>query len=696
MLLYSDQDNGEEASCIKVPFIQRGNIHASNTLRKLYDVIFSNIVSTEELKHWQVYVTRCGDMPEGERVFLCITRYALIIVLNYHILHYHAYFSSEISVRCTPERNEIEFTVRDKAWVSDTNARENFSFFKTYVFKTTQCENVEKSFKNLMRKSLLYPQGPSAHFNIRHSEMSASAAPGTTSDNVMIIPHRTFWHDNNNSGSTSGSNGYLPSGKMDNIVTSHEPAPHFPDSELQAHRTASSNGSIPGFGNSAGVFVSHAEINRETVRPKDLTLHTRGVAGNVAESKVNEAVSVSDNAQVEDSKPLKTNPDTPNQHTSVKEIWDSDPGHLPVSPHGHGYLKKITGGGSLDELTPEELGFDNLSYYPDHEETMPSFATTDEADNLPPPPPCPSFSLPFVEVPHRPAPKPPLESLTEDELILPERQPNRGLLRSQSFLNLDEDRVLHMYANIAQEMSSRNSIHDDFPYYRFYYNIGLIRVMYARMSKKLKRRNRLSKEMKQIDFNKLEDHEQWYDRDFKIRSKDLKFCNLYNIPPETSKTPYDYTKLDGDDDPYWTQNDLCFTIQRILEESPDVHHLLKELQIELDIPGDQLMQLQVLLSLTPTENDWRVLAEYIGLSSSDITIIEHFCYTYRSLAANVVLTHWMLTERHHMLEHGQSTSNPPCNWDSLVQFLDAHGRDDITVILRSTRENEHVEEITHF
>lgn len=86
------------------------------------------------------------------------------------------------------------------------------------------------------------------------------------------------------------------------------------------------------------------------------------------------------------------------------------------------------------------------------------------------------------------------------------------------------------------------------------------------------------------------------------------------------------------------------------------------------------------------------------MSGSDITIIEHFCYTYRTLAAHVVLTHWILRERHHLLEHGQSTSNPLCTWDNLVQFLDAHGRDDVTVMLRSRyyNENEHVEESTHF
>lgn len=383
-----------------------------------------------------------------------------------------------------------------------------------------------------MRKSLLYPQGPSAHFNIRHSELSASAAPGTTSDNVVIIPHQKMWHDNNNSGSTSGSNGWVTSAKVDNVVMFHEPVPHKPEEMLLAHQTASSNGSIPGSGNSAGVFVSHAEVSRVAERPKDLTLHKRGSAGNVAEGMVREAAPAGDNADVKDghAKKASTLEPSPSQHRMNKESNYSDPGRL-SSQHGHTPLKPIASGSNFDQLSPDEIGgFDNLSYFPDHEETALSFATNEEADSLPPPPPCTSFSHPFAMFPHRPAPEPPLESVAEnmdpEGLLVPERLPLLGLLRSCSFQNLkeDEDRAVHMYVNIAQEMSSRNSVHDDFPYYRFYYNVGMIRIMYARMSKKLKRRNRLSKEMTNIDFNKLEDHERWYDRDFKIRSKDLKFC----------------------------------------------------------------------------------------------------------------------------------------------------------------------------
>lgn len=93
---------------------------------------------SEELKHWQVNVVRCGEMLAGEKVYLCLTKNALIVVLNYHILHYHNYFSSQISVICVPDDNKVEFTVYDKTWVSDTNATESkYGILK--CFRYTRC-----------------------------------------------------------------------------------------------------------------------------------------------------------------------------------------------------------------------------------------------------------------------------------------------------------------------------------------------------------------------------------------------------------------------------------------------------------------------------------------------------------------------------------------------------------------------------
>lgn len=378
-----------------------------------------------------------------------------------------------------------------------------------------------------MRKSLSAPYGPRAHFNIRHSEMSASAAPGTTSDNVVIIPHRSGWHDNNNSGSTSDSNGHLPSGKMDNLVTLHDPKPHCLETQLPIHRTASSNGSIPGSGSSSAFALIPQEMRSDETEFSDLNFQKRGCQGDNALNTLQKAVPPASLPVKEESQTFRKEVDdsletpTPTQHTIPKAVWDSDP----VCLGSAGLHKKAITGGSFDDFSPEELGIDNLSYYPDHEEYTPTFATSDEVNSLPLPPPCSSFSQPFGEFSYKPQVLPPvLEKLMDEDFHIPERQPLRGLLRSRSSVNLNEDIFTHMYVNISQEMSSRNSVHDDFPYYRFYYNIGLVRVMFARMSKKLKRRDRLSKGLKEIDWNKLESHEQWYDRDFKGRNKDLKFC----------------------------------------------------------------------------------------------------------------------------------------------------------------------------
>lgn len=376
-----------------------------------------------------------------------------------------------------------------------------------------QCQEIEKNFRNLMRKSQQYPRGPSAHFNIWHSEMNALVVPGTTSDNVMIMHHDRHWHDNNNSGSTSGSNGYIPSGKLDNLETFHEtssvtdivPRPHYHESEHTALHTTSSNGSIPGSDNLAVMFVSHAEISRES-RPHEPLLDPGGV-------------------EAKDTVILTEHTTSPSPHDTIPKTIGGD--SAPFDNHHINLMHHHkTPSESNLEIFAAQVLCGNMAFYPEFTETAPKFATIDEADSLPPPPRCSSFSTPFVEFSHHSFIEPPsFMTSSEDELAVSERLPIHGILRSQSFLDLKyEDMAVHQYANITQELSSRGSVHDDFPYYRFYYNIGLIRVVRARMSKKLKRRNRFSREMKEVDFNKLEDHEQWYDRDFKVRTKDLKFC----------------------------------------------------------------------------------------------------------------------------------------------------------------------------
>lgn len=58
---------------------------------------------------------------------------------------------------------------------------------------------------------------------------------------------------------------------------------------------------------------------------------------------------------------------------------------------------------------------------------------------------------------------------------------------------------------------------------------------------------------------------------------------------------------------------LCITIQKLLEEDPKGNTLFTEVQRALDLTAEQLMEIQVLLSLVPAENNWKTLAEFIGM-----------------------------------------------------------------------------------
>lgn len=68
----------------------------------------------------------------------------------------------------------------------------------------------------------------------------------------------------------------------------------------------------------------------------------------------------------------------------------------------------------------------------------------------------------------------------------------------------------------------------------------------------------------------------------------------------------------------------------------------------------------------------------------EVSIIEHFVYTYRVLAAKVVLVHWVLS---------YSVGKIPleCNFENLELFLEEHGREDVLRILRTDRCNENVD-----
>ena len=78
---------------------------------------------------------------------------------------------------------------------------------------------------------------------------------------------------------------------------------------------------------------------------------------------------------------------------------------------------------------------------------------------------------------------------------------------------------------------------------------------------------------------------------------------------------------------------------------------------------------------------------FAGLVSEDISVIEHFCYTYKHLAAEIVLSHWVMQEKRGKL------LNKHCNRANLLMFLDEMGRDDILSHIKasSRRENEQIQ-----
>jgi hypothetical protein len=92
----------------------------------------------------------------------------------------------------------------------------------------------------------------------------------------------------------------------------------------------------------------------------------------------------------------------------------------------------------------------------------------------------------------------------------------------------------------------------------------------------------------------------------------------------------------------------------------------------------------------------------LGLDNSDVSIIEHFCYTYRYLAAKVVFIQWMVRHRKTIAGKQPDLLCPPCNHDILLQFLDSHDRDDIAMVMRNNKENNDTQlakeilESTHF
>lgn len=634
LLFHCDRGNGLGANCITVPILQRGNINATMALKKLHDAIQTNIAQNS-LKHWQVFVVRCDEIPVGQRVFLGLTNHAMFITVGCHIRHYHSFLSSEISSTTNAQYNEIVIRVQDISWTSRTPDTQNFSLVRSYVFQTAQFHQIETCIMDTLQMSRT---------------------------NSIIPPHNM---NSSNTRSSSSSNGYL-SGQYNSYInplsdTTDQQAPilvHFTDNDSSRSMSES--------------FVQNS-TTQHLQQPSISSLESSFISD---ETHTLSVVSEQKNTSIE--------------QTSVKKPTRrgvSQVGHLQASPSPHSpshdtdpcadksisvyHHKRQTEFGSLgancQDISVDEFDFQLMS---------PQFATGNEL-SLPLPPPCSATSQIFVVVPHRPLVPEPQTEDDEDETYVKYLYRDESLLRSCSTVDLSNSEMdSHSYINTVQTVYVRNSVFSDSPHYIFYYNLGFTKIV-SRMDKKIKRRNRLSKEIKQLDFNKLENHEIWFDRDFKIRDKDLKFCRLNKLNIEAEEKVYSRLDEPSNDDPYWN-GDLCVTLQLILQEN----HIFDEIQSTFDLSAEQLIAIQVLLSLVPALNNWKNLAEFIGLDSSNINVIEHFCYTYRELAAHVVFTHWMLQDH-----NGKSSIH--CSHDSLARFIEDIDRVDILNIVKSQNVNCH-------
>ena len=363
------------------------------------------------------------------------------------------------------------------------------------------------------------PKGPSPHWNIKHSELSASGMimPGTTSDNVTVLPHRSEVFDNNNT-SSSGSNGHIPNLFSTQVMLHPHPPPFHP----QHH---SGSGVQNTSWDSSGQFFSSASSNQLNNVSSDLQSSNELVPhGHFTTDK--SSFSPGERKQ-------STKIDSP---ASCQTFSGTDPegwvGSLPRHRRQFSDTAvKAPAGVFIIESEPIENSW--------------RFVEQDEdADLPPPPPPCSAQLKPETHVnvafkykpraPHpmgQKMPDPDSQYMPNPEAHdMPMESGQSSFMRSISFRELT-NLSNHSYVNVQYMMSVRKNVHDDNPYYHFYVNYG-----YVTMSEKLRRRNRMSKKMKDIDFNKLENHEEWYDNGFKEREKDLRFCRYIFVVPFLSFT----------------------------------------------------------------------------------------------------------------------------------------------------------------
>lgn len=319
------------------------------------------------------------------------------------------------------------------------------------------------------------------------------------------------------------------------------------------------------------------------------------------------------------------------------------------------------------------INFDDgyaVDFFLDIEQTIPKSYDATLDDYPPLPTPCPqSEASEFVS----PNTYPKSSRNSEYEYIKPLP---KGVLRSQSYVNLK----YHCLQDLKKDRSTENVYSDSDNYYRIYYkNTGWIRYHKPSMRRKIRRRSRLSTEIEDVNFDVLDRHEMWFDQSFQGRDGDERYRRVGKIYSHPQQLPIN---IHNNDDQYWN-SDLCLTIQYIME---DKKPKLTEI---FDLSFKQMVGVCVHLSVEQNvgAKDWRYLAEYLGLHTQDIEIIQHFCYKYKVWTTEVVLIHWVFQKRrkpHHVHE---------CCYDTLRDFIVRLQRDDILNILQSSsNENEEDED----
>ncbi|XP_062584035.1 uncharacterized protein LOC134245801 [Saccostrea cucullata] len=277
-----------------------------------------------------------------------------------------------------------------------------------------------------------------------------------------------------------------------------------------------------------------------------------------------------------------------------------------------------------------------------------------------------------------------------------------SLFRSESTVCITDNSAYSKWnhRNIFYE----NIFHyDDSTYtYRVYINEPNLRPHRPRMKVRIDRWNRLSDELKEIDQEALRRHGLWFDNQYRHRSSDdsyKKICNLplninlYDQPRPTGRCSSSSSSSAEEDHTkdYW-KSDLCLTIQRVMEGR------VPKMWDVFNITHNQYLELSMKLDLrtnAPRARDWTEFAEWIGIkSSSDMEIIQHFCYTRKMVIMDVVFCHWyFMWERRRCV--------PACNYDMLKCVLYSMERFDLIHGIQRNKidiyeDEESDEDNTHF